>query len=516
MGLALLFAAAAGGCSSDPPATVDMSMGPCNGVPMTGRCLDSTTVATCVAGSDDMPRLVQNSCGVGYTCVSEPTQAYCKLTATCREGQSRCTSSTTREVCDKSAWQSMTCPGAQQCSTFPGLGAACVLPGINVVVQGTLRFERRVPNSTLTGYTAPAAAPAPGVFVEVVDGSEVLGTGFTDSNGQFAVGAYRPPSATAKLVFVPIAFFPDDSPAYGVAIPKDKDTVNTSLGMWSFSSSNLPAAVGGVINTGTQTVTAEDSGAINIFTWMAAHFARVTTLFGRAPAQSVIALWTPNVDMFCLACFINRAGGGTYVGGGTLPLHFDNTILLSGTTGSPLQWSASVINHEIGHFIMHEYGQSPGEGGVHYLNMPEAPGLAWSEGYATWAGQAALSVGLATPNPRYFTRQQGTTFYIDISNVTSSAGMIPLPNPNGPIDQDIGEIAVAAIAWDLWRTAGDAAISTSLALPRVTSSLNRGYKTLDLVDFADAALCGGRATSAQVTSSMTKFRFPWDNNPLCP
>lgn len=494
-----------------------MSAGPCNGVPESGRCLDTTTVATCVVGADNMPRLVQNSCAVGYTCVSESAQAFCKLTSSCKEGQTRCTSSTTREVCSGGTWQSMTCPSAQQCNTFTGLGAACVLAGASVVVQGTLRFERRLPNANLTGYTAPSAVSAPGVFVEIVDGNEVLGTGFTDTNGQFAVGAYRTPSATAKLLFVPIAFFPDDSPAYGVAIATNGDTISSSMGMWSFSSSNLPAATGGIINTGTQTVAAENSGALNIFTWMGVHWNRVTTLFGRAPAQSVVALWKPEVDMFCLACFINRAGGGTNVGSGAQTLHFENTILLSGTaTSSPLHWSASVINHEIGHFVMNEYGKSPGEGGVHYLNMPEAPGLAWSEGYATWAGQAALSVGLATPNSRYFTRQQGTSFFIDLSNAMSSAGMIPLPNPGGPIDQEIGEIAVAAIAWDLWRSAGDAPISTGIALPRVTGTMNRGYKTLDLVDFADAVVCGARATPAQVSASMTKFRFPWDNRPLCP
>ena len=36
------------------------------------------------------------------------------------------------------------------------------------------------------------------------------------------------------------------------------------------------------------------------------------------------------------------------------------------------------------------------------------------------------------------------------------------------------------------------------------------------VDYADALSCEGLATPDQLTASMrTKFRFPWDNTPLC-
>lgn len=403
-----------------------------------------------------------------------------------------------------------------ECRTFPGLGGSCILPGSEVTAQGTLHYERRQPNASLSGYTAPAATAAAGVFIVLVDGSEVLGSGFSDEQGQFSIRGYRAPGAGGQVIYLPLAFFPDDRPAYGVAIPNDGATSNTAPAMWSFSTSNLPVPQGGVISVGTQIIRAENSGAIHIFSWLRAHLTRAATVFGSAQKDSVVALWKPGIDSYCLSCFLNRTSGGTDVGGGLLPLHFDTTILLSGSGENPLQWSSSIINHEIGHFVMDQYSRPPNEGGIHYLSAPEPPGLAFSEGYATWDGQAALSAEQAAPNSIYFTVQQGTAFYIDLSSAMASTGIIPLPDPSGSIDQQIGEIAVASIAWDLWSHGGDAPVLSGIALPRITSGLNRGYKTVDLIDFADALLCAGRVSAQQMSSSMSKYRFPWDNQPLCP
>ena len=50
-----------------------------------------------------------------------------------------------------------TLPGGTECRTFPGLGGSCILPGSGVTAQGTLHYERRQPNASLSGYTAPTA-----------------------------------------------------------------------------------------------------------------------------------------------------------------------------------------------------------------------------------------------------------------------------------------------------------------------------------------------------------------------
>lgn len=510
LGLALGFASCQGSAEQAP----DMGSA-CLGIPPTGRCLDRQTLATCVVVTNGEPSLVQNTCAAGYTCVSAGDQSSCKLTSTCREGQTRCSSTSVQQLCQGGVFQDRTCLGGTECRTFPGLGGNCILPGSGVTAQGTLHYERRQPNASLSGYTAPAATAAAGVFIALVDGSEVLGSGFSNEQGQFTISGYRAPGAGGQVIYIPLAFFPDDGPAYGVAIPSDGAT-STAPAMWSFSTSNLPAPQGGVIPVGTQIIRAENSGAMHIFSWLRTHLARAATVFGSAQTSSVAVLWKPGVDSFCLACFLNRTSGGTDVGGGLLPLHFDTTILLSGSDENPLQWSSSIINHELGHFVMGQYSRPPGEVGVHYLSAPESPGLAFSEGYATWDGQAALSAEQPTPNPIYFAVQQGTAFYIDLSSAMASSGMIPLPDPRGSIDQQIGEIAVASIAWDLWRNGGDIPVLSGIALPRVTSGLNRGYKTVDLVDFADALLCGGRVSAQQMNTSMSKYGFPWDNQPLCP
>jgi hypothetical protein len=53
--------------------------------------------------------------------------------------------------------------------------------------------------------------------------------------------------------------------------------------------------------------------------------------------------------------------------------------------------SPVVVGHEYGHAVMYQaYGGQMGPGGTHYFCQPASTGLAWSEGFATFFGLAAI------------------------------------------------------------------------------------------------------------------------------
>lgn len=500
-------------CDKDAETTTlpDMAAaGGCGTVPTTGQCVDGKTVASCVTGQSGGPRVITTTCGTNYACVTEGADAYCKLMAECREGQSRCSGTTANQICQGGLWRTSTCTSGEQCRVFPGLGGVCAPTGTAVTVRGTLMYRYRPPRSDLSGLGPLAASEARGLLVAVQDAGEILGSTFTDTKGAYSVPLYRVPSASATLFVLPVGTAADNTPLVAVAVPVNGQTASVAPSLWSYSLSGLPAPVAGVINLGTSTIDeSAGSGAVHIFIQAEAELMRAAALYGRLPKETVVLLWKPNVDMFCGACFLNRSLGGTDIGTGAQPLHFDTTILLSGSNDSPLQWSQSVIHHEIGHYLMDQYGRSPGEGGTHFLDGLSVPGLAYSEGFATYSGQAGISVQQGQNNPIYFSVQQGTAFYLDISRAAFSLGELPLPDPGGPIDQDINENIVASILWDAAQKSSSTKVMQTLATPRLAGKLNRGYKTLDLVDFADALQCTGAVTAEQLSATMTKYQFPW-------
>lgn len=510
-------------CSSEPaqqPAPADLGTmqvtptEPCAGVPATGKCLNTQTIGACVTDGAGAQRLVQTPCSAGEICTTDGFGPLCQLTASCRDGSSRCTSTVQLEVCSGGTWQRRPCASGLSCQAFPGVGAGCIMTGSPVTVSGQIRYQYLVPNNMYTGYqNQPVTGDAAGVFVVVVDGNEVLGSGFTDAQGRFSLAAWRAPSTTGEVLFQPVSFRADDSATLAVAAPIDGMTIGAAMNMWTYRVGSLPAAASGRIDIGTQLVTGDPAGALHVFTWASRNISRATALFGAPPDRSLAILWKPGLDVFCGACFLNRAAGGTVIG----RLRLDTTIALSGSQQSPLHWATSVISHEVGHYLMDSYSKPPGEGGAHYIGVPSSPGLAWSEGFATFSGQSSISQIQGTLTPVYFTVQTGTAAWIDISRGLSSQGALPRPDPKGSLTQKLEEHMVSGMLWDLWRTLGDAKIFPTLRSGRVTGPYNRGYSTVDLVDYADALSCSGAATMQQLDSSLRqKYGFPWDDSPLCP
>jgi hypothetical protein len=169
----------------------------------------------------------------------------------------------------------------------------------------------------------------------------------------------------------------------------------------------------------------------------------------------------------------------------------------------------------------------PSAGGSHSWITAAWPPLSWSEGFATYFAQRALG------QPRFFTMQNGTQYWIDIDRVgriggpdaeaSSLAMPFPLPDPAGPLAQPIGEAAVAAILYDLADdlgpdagpdddpvALGDEAL-TGIATPRLASgAVERGaIDGPDLVDYLDGLVCEGIAARSELMPAL--LGLPYDD-----
>lgn len=237
-------------------------------------------------------------------------------------------------------------------------------------------------------------------------------------------------------------------------------------------------------------------------------------LFGSTTHNSLVVLWSPDIAPFCGACFLDRAYNGTDVG--AAPLHFQTTILLNGTSDSPSHWSTSVINHEFGHYLMSEFSNAPNEGGEHSFNQNSNPGLAWSEGFASFSGQSTYGAVSAVNAAIYFDVQNRSGFWIDIEKKIYDEGLLPVPDRLGALDQNLNEFYLASMLWELRRIYGDGPLFKGMTTSRLTGPLNRGYPTADLVDNADGLSCD-RIISATALADVLRSRlgFPWDARPLC-
>lgn len=500
----------------DTPVPIPVPNDPCGGVPVLGRCLDTRTVQACLVDEKGRAFISTTPCSSNETCVTEQDEAFCKLTAPCRDGLSRCTPSGI-EQCVAGRWAASACAAGTSCQRFPGLGVECVPLGSSVTVTGQLQYQFRVRRADYTGFDPTYfTGNARNVFVVVIESGRILGSGIADDAGRFSVSTYRTPGVAAQILFLPVLFYDTDNPAFAVVQPSGSgdDSYRRSPALWSFSVSSLPPARAGRIDVGGRLVTGESAGALRIFDWILYGFSSSQTLFGYVPQQSLAVIWSPTHAPNCGACFRYRGAGGTSVGASSL--HFETAIELGGTPSSPTHWATSVINHEFGHYVMDQFSKAPGEGGKHYVDGLTSPGLSWSEGFATFSGQAMLSRAAGMPDPIYFDVQDGTAFWIDISRALYSAGMLPRPNPYGTLDQRLNENYLAGMLWDLWRTYGDAPMFRGMTTSRLMGPLNRGYTTVDLVDYADGLSCEGLITTTGISDVLRlRHQFPWDARPLC-
>ena len=528
--------------------------GPCGAVDGNGVC-DGNTVKYCQApppgqmGKQDPPVLKTKACAAYEKCsVDAKGVAGCQLSTACIPGDVTCKDDHTVSACnaDGSGATTMACDTGTVCKQPPGKQAVCLaVAGAATAkesLHGCVDFEFRSP--TKTGPSALKTDAAWLQFIAVYNGTDYIGSAITGNDGCFTAELTKPATASTTVYLYSLDFDPKTgNPLVGVVHNTDPmiQTLTADNGYWFWANAGdascglAPAPVtpdaSGMGKHQMAKLTIPEkcgSGAIRVFQWIRYGMNRlyndVPSTAGKAQS-SIAVFWEPGAHAACGACFIGKqAGGGTVkLPGGAAPDQYDTVMQISGKDDYPTQWSYSVLSHETGHWVMANYSRSPGEGGPHYVAQASIPGLAYSEGWATAFGQDNVTApDPANPDPLYIDTQQGTTFWVDISQAQWTNGALDLPDPNGAIDQDINENVVSDMIWHLWQplpAMGDPSAYQKLGSDKIFTafqsqrlldpSLNRGYKKLDLIDFLDAVECSNAGTDADVKAATDPVKYPW-------
>lgn len=528
---------------------------PCGSVPIEGVCTSPTTVSYCLVptGSDNLS-VKDLTCASGETCALRGARATCVLTASCREGSTRCDSATPGQLqtCSAGTWASSPC--ANGC-TASALGAFCapLAPGNTTTLTGNLAFEAYPPNSGRTDWSTNPVAygargflvfsrypdpAAPGKFIPLdavyTADRTVPTTGPNAGDFAIKIRSSAGPTTGDQLVFAAAAADPGgDQITYCVADPsfpapgkQGVYTTGPTPRLWSWSTgvtSSAPLAL---------TIRASNgSGAANVFDWLQSAYKYGRGLHGQT-GVSVVGWVGMGTSWSCGSCFAPYPAS-------VFNQLFGSQIWYGGDDQNQEYWADAVTAHEVGHWMMESYGTSPGEGGPHVLGVPTFPGQAWSEGWATFFSSDLRQDTI------YLDKQGGTMFWFDLTARSYAGATWQRPAPAGGLLQKMDENEVAADLWALATQFGSPAAPDSARIHAALASAHltvppfkRGYTrhtwTLAppatftnvhdtgntapfLGDALDALLCAG-ASQAGVDGAMqpaTYFPYP-SGSPLCP
>jgi hypothetical protein len=479
----------------------------------TGRwCEGEVAVRTCGtrAGEAEPARF---PCGAGERCVMRGDRGACEPTGACRPGQTRCAGNASLARCEGGAWVEAPC--ASRC-VGDGLGAACVdLPAVRAL-RGTLRYARRLIADDLLSWRAPTERPARGFAVHYRRGEALLARAVTDAQGAFTLDA--PTTPLDGDVVVAVAAHGEDGRTVvmvgdpGLAAGSYRTFENPATGAaWTWQ---WPVPADGA----SLTIAVENSAGASVFDDVRGGYVALRGRLGAAPRHS-LAVWVKRgVIWDCGACFSElvpvTAAGQRY----------DGQLWITGERSEPW-WSDAVTLHELGHWAMSAWGTIPHEGGLHQLGVPTLPGLAWSEGWASWVSSDLRG------DPRHYAVFEGTFFWWNIALRQIYNGAVwQRPNPTGSLLQAVDENEVSAILWGLREEPGAARVYRAMASPRMVvapfarcntqtyyapggTTCTSGEYAPHLADILDALRCDGVSESVVRVAAGT-YPYP-ASTPRC-
>ncbi|TNF38232.1 MAG: hypothetical protein EP329_01045, partial [Deltaproteobacteria bacterium] len=477
------------------------------------------------------PFILNLPCGAGYSCVDQLDGATCVPSGACNPGVSECRGDT-HASCVDGVWQETACGFG--CNSTP-IGASCRPTASTTTYSSTLTYEYRAVNAGFTDwgtdvYTRPARRF---LVVSIADGA-VLDATVTDDDGRFSIEAVPAYLEDGDDLIGAFALNVDDSGDYAYAIVKSAaspGTVpveqvaggveNADIWFWSWTSTAVPAE-GGVYIPLTS-----GSGAAFVYNYLSAIHDVAEAIFGARAGTSLVIWLDYGVSWDCGACFLDaptRAFSSSWSSQAFISANADEGF-----------WSGAVLAHELGHWLMATYGVSPGEGGQHILGVPTHPGIAWSEGFATWFS------AVARQEPFYYDKQNGSFFWVDFDTRSYSGG-VPWqrPEPDYGLEQLLDENEVARMLLGLTTQQNATSLLTTITSGRMTTPpYLRGYtrRTWDglneygyplpawsteqsaphVADFFDALICGGTVTAADVDAQTEPWvHYPYPSAaPLC-
>ena len=503
---------------------------PCSGVPVAGVCSDATHVSICGTPTGQGERQVfEYACPAGTQCQVVSGAAGCQATGSCTPGATVCTDATHLQTCDAGTPLVSACPGS--CLTT-ALGGLCTSPLALTPRNATLTYTVRPAATDLTDWSgATFDTPISSVLVLSFRGSTVLDAETTDDGGGFQILVPTTPDPSDLVVFLAAAADPEGGLAFVVADPgfttsatQPTGAIGSNSAVWKWSIASSEIEEGGMLN-----ITEElGSGALRVFDYARFTYNRSRALGGHKGLSLVVWLGF-GTSWNCGACF-NQLPTVNF------GFIFQSQLWIPGSLTDERWWSDAVTAHELGHWAMASYGTSPGEGGSHVIGVPSMPGLAWSEGWATWHSSAVRQDSI------YYDKQDGAFFWIDLATERYSGGQPwQLPSPSGGLLQVMDENEVSSMLWTIFNhpAVTDADFFNALGSARMNQSpWARGYtwhfwSQLDsqgrpfdpidtgisrpaLPDFLDALVCEGMSPAVIDVATLPTTQYPFPSSqPIC-
>ncbi|MEZ4406808.1 MAG: hypothetical protein R3A52_10070 [Polyangiales bacterium] len=516
---------------------------PCGGIPLEGRCVGTTRVEACDLDEGAGAVIVRTDCGSGERCVEADAGAACVLTGECREGAASCGESGALRRCVGARWVEEPC--ATGCAVAAGV-ALCRPEVATTEVSLRVVYEARSPAPGYRGWSNTVTArPARGFRVYSFAGDDLVDVGETSvDEGAVTLRVAGAEVDGARVVVAAVTQASDGTLPFQVADPGlaagDQPTTATPREprSWSWSFPRAMVTDGGVLRV----TESAGAGAAAVFDGVGVVRRRAAARYGSA-GQSLVAWVGTDVTWDCGSCVTARAvtvNGQRYAN----QMFYRNDRDLNAN-------AAPVVFHESGHWLMNSYGRSPGEGGSHSGSCASYPGLAWSEGFATWVGQETDG------QPVYYSSSGGSMFWINIAARSMSSGRLPRPTLTGAdviastepgLLQRMSETEVSAVLWSLSNGTGDveplyrAVASPRMVTPTVVdgvAAFERGYwshawrgvslrscaytgvttttrPSSVLPDFLDALLCAGFPAERVDRATVPTVYYPFPSSrPLC-
>lgn len=539
---------ALGSSGADAGADVPAPVDPCAGVSTRGRCATTTRVEYCEAATGTTPSLSGYDCAAGERCsLGADGYAQCSPIATCREGVVECLGATQIRRCTGGVWRTTSCP--RECISTP-IGDLCGADIATRIVTGSVAYDARRPNDPMrpTDWaTTTFRATAQGFLVVSVR-AEASGTVSwydvtttslgTSDGGRFSIRVPTVATSSDRIVVIAAAGDALGNVTYVVADPgfatvamQRTITPPPSPRMWGWSWSTS-----GFVAGSTLVITESmGSGAARIFDYLRYVNGYVEDVYGRRglPMVAWLGIGTSWDCGKCMALApIPLFGSST-----APPLWFFAQTWFDGGR-SQAYWADAVTAHEFGHWVMNSFSAPPAEAGQHMVGGRVYPGMAWSEGFATWFSADVRG------SPLYVDKQSDTLFWINLAAreyaPVESVGW-ERPRPANGLEQRIDENEVAAMMWSMRNSSASAAAAmyAALASPRMLGpTFARGYRRwwwseIDavgnpvgavrtteaapyLADFLDAMVCSGFSRAAIDAATQPFAYYPYPSaSPLC-
>lgn len=326
----------------------------------------------------------------------------------------------------------------------------------NIVLSGTITFDR-VPHASdhSLDYSNITQAPARGVTIQAVCGSQTYATGKTGSDGSYSLSV---PNQSDMQLRVLAQMKQSGTPSWDFSVVDntqnnamyalDGDVFNSG---GSDMSRDLNAPSGW---TGVSYGDPRSAAPFAILDAVYTAFQKILTVDANAQFPQLTLNWSPD----------NKPSSGSTSTGNIGTTYYSNgqIFILGAANNDTDEYDDHVLIHEWGHYLEDKFSRADSIGGSHGGGDKLDIRVAYGEGYGNaWSG-------IATDDPIYedsFGNQQSNGFDIDVENDVD-------PSPGW-----YSETTLQGIIYDLYDSHNDGPDTVSLGLQPLFDTWTGDQKT---------------------------------------